>query len=111
MTEPLASSGRGGGCLAQSALFLGVAIAAAFAAMMAYVLVVEQWELIAVRREFLLDMALLYAPLCGIVAGASALVWRSRRGVSVQRNWIMAAIALLVAVALFSIFTGLGAFY
>ena len=111
MTEPLTSSARGGGCLAQSALFFGVAIAAAFAAMMVYVLVVEQWGLIAVRREFSLDMALLYAPLCGMVAGACALAWHARRGVAMQRNWTMTAIALLVALVLFSIFSGLGAFY
>jgi hypothetical protein len=72
------------GCVAAGALFAIVAILGWLIAITAYGLVVEQWEMIKVRREFSYDWAFLYAPLFGIGS-----VWRppsGRRGARRRRE-------------------------
>ncbi|WP_447763658.1 hypothetical protein [Sphingopyxis panaciterrae] len=82
--EPATPAARGPGCLAVGALFTVTAIVGWLLAITFYGLVVEQWEMIRVRREFSYDWVFLYAPLFAIGSG-----WRSpsgRRGVSRRRG-------------------------
>ena len=67
------------GCLAGGALFAVVFVAVWLAAITLYGLVVEQWELVAVRREFSYDWAFLYAPLIALGLGLAAAFAATRR--------------------------------
>ena len=91
------------GCLAGGALFAIVAILGWLIAITAYGLVVEQWEMIKVRREFSYDWVFLYAPLFAIGLGLAAAFWASRR-VSAARMTLLivitGTIALLAGVVL-----------
>ncbi|WP_077146166.1 hypothetical protein [Sphingopyxis sp. KK2] len=98
----------GAGCLVTGASFLFVAIIGWIAAITLYGLVVEQWELVRVRREFGYDWAFVYAPLFAIGAGGAVAFWVSGRGSSARLTlMVMLAglAALLAGLALF----GLGA--
>lgn len=68
-----------GGCLAGGALFAVVFVAVWLAAITLYGLVVEQWELVEVRREFSYDWAFLYAPLIALGLGTAAAFAATRR--------------------------------
>jgi hypothetical protein len=96
------------GCLALGLLFGGVAAAGALFALFSYILFVEQWGLISVRREFSYDMALLWAPLSGLIAGCVALLWATRSRANRQRTGVITGIAMLVAMALLLLVFGLG---
>jgi hypothetical protein len=67
------------GCLAGGALFAVVFVAVWLAAITLYGLVVEQWELVEVRREFSYDWAFLYAPLVALGLGLAAAFAATRR--------------------------------
>lgn len=67
------------GCLAGGALFAAVFVAVWLAAITLYGLVVEQWELIKVRREFSYGWAFGYAPLIALGAGLAAAFAATRR--------------------------------
>lgn len=67
------------GCLAGGALFAVVFVAVWLAAITLYGLVVEQWELVEVRREFSYDWAFLYAPLIALGLGFAAAFAATRR--------------------------------
>lgn len=69
----------GAGCLAGGALFAVVFVAMWLAAITLYGLVVEQWELVRVRREFSYDWAFLYAPLIALGLGLAGAFWATRR--------------------------------
>lgn len=69
----------GAGCLAGGALFAVVFAAMWLAAITLYGLVVEQWGLIRVRREFSYDWAFLYAPLIALGLGLASAFWATRR--------------------------------
>ncbi len=69
----------GAGCLAAGALFAVVFVAIWLAAITLYGLVVEQWELIRVRREFSYDWAFLYAPSIALGLGLASAFWATRR--------------------------------
>lgn len=69
----------GAGCLAGGALFAVVFVAMWLAAITLYGLVVEQWELVRVRREFSYDWAFLYAPLIALGFGLASAFWATRR--------------------------------
>ena len=69
----------GAGCLAGGALFAVVFVAVWLAAVTVYGLVVEQWELVGVRREFSYDWAFLYAPLIAFGLGLAAAFLATRR--------------------------------
>ncbi len=67
------------GCLAGGALFAVVFVAVWLAAITLYGLVVEQWELVEVRREFSYDWAFLYAPLIALGLSLGAAFAATRR--------------------------------
>lgn len=67
------------GCLAGGALFAVVFVAVWLAAITLYGLVVEQWELVRVRRDFSYDWAFLYAPLIALGLGLAAAFAATRR--------------------------------
>jgi hypothetical protein len=69
----------GAGCLAGGALFAVVFVAIWLAAITLYGLVVEQWALVRVRREFSYDWAFLYAPLIALGVGLAAAFLATRR--------------------------------
>ena len=84
MTEPAPGPDRleprsGAGCVAAGALFAVVAILGWLIAITAYGLVVEQWEMIEVRREFSYDWVFAYAPLFAIGLGSATAFLASRR--------------------------------
>lgn len=96
------------GCLTLAAVFLVFSVAGALVTLMLYSLVVEQWELIAVPREFGFEM-ILYAPLSGLVCGFAAAFWSTRGGPSARRAPVLLSLGLVVALALLLVFFGLGA--
>lgn len=81
MSEAEASAAKrpGAGCLAGGALFAVVFVAVWLAAITLYGLVVEQWALVRVRREFSYDWAFLYAPLIALGVGLASAFWATRR--------------------------------
>ena len=106
--QPAEHRANSTGCLALGLLFGGVAVAGALVALFGYTLIVEQWGLISVRREFGYDMAFLWAPLSGLIAGCVALIWATRSGATRQRTGVLTGIAMLVALALLLLVFGLG---
>lgn len=94
------------GCVATGALFAIVAILGWLVAITAYGLVVEQWEMIDVRREFSYDWAFVYAPLFAIGLGLAAAFFASRRASAARMTLLITvtgAIALLAGVVLFGL--------
>ncbi len=111
MTEPAPGLDRpeprsGAGCVAAGALFAIVGILGWLIAITAYGLVVEQWEMVEVRREFSYDWAFLYAPLFGIGLGLATAFLASRRASAARMALLITvtgAIALLAGVVLFGL--------
>ena len=107
MTEPAPGPERTrSGCVAAGALFAIVAILGWLIAITAYGLVVEQWEMIEVRREFSYDWVFLYAPLFAIGIGLAAAFLISRRASAARMTLLITitgAIALLAGVVLFGL--------
>lgn len=107
MTEPAPGPERTrSGCVAAGALFAVVAILGWLIAITAYGLVVEQWEMIEVRREFSYDWVFLYAPLFAIGIGLAAAFLISRRASAARMTLLITitgAIALLAGVVLFGL--------
>ena len=111
MADPAPGSERSGtrsaaGCVAAGALFGVVAILGWLIAITAYGLVVEQWEMIEVRREFSYDWAFLYAPLFAIGLGLATAFAASRRASAARMALLITvtgAIALLAGVVLFGL--------
>lgn len=94
------------GCVAAGALFAIVAILGWLIAITAYGLVVEQWEMIEVRREFSYDWTFFYAPLFAIGLGVAATFLASRRASAARTTLLITvtgAIALLAGVVLFGL--------
>lgn len=109
MSEP-ASSGppRGAmGCLAAGALFAVVFVAVWLAAITLYGLVVEQWELVRVRREFSYDWAFLWAPLIAFGA-ATAAGFAATRRLSAARLTLLIVVTGLIALFGALLLFGLG---
>jgi len=96
------------GCLTLAAIFLVFTLAGALATLALYSLVVEQWGLIRVRREFGYEM-ILYAPLAGLACGFAAAFWFTRGGPSARRAPVLLSLGLIVALGLLLVFFGLGA--
>jgi hypothetical protein len=107
MTEPAPGPERTrAGCVAAGALFAIVAILGWLIAITAYGLVVEQWEMIEVRREFGYDWVFLWAPLFAIGLGLATAFLASRRASAAQMTLLITvtgAIALLAGVVLFGL--------
>ncbi len=107
MTEPAPGPERTrSGCVAAGALFAIVAILGWLIAITAYGLVVEQREMIEVRREFSYDWVFLYAPLFAIGLGLAAAFLISRRASAARMTLLITttgAIALLAGVVLFGL--------
>lgn len=111
MSEPASGPGRperrsGAGCAAAGVLFAIVAILGWLIAITAYGLVVEQWEMIRVRREFGYDWVFVYAPLFAIGLGLVAAFLASRRAPAARMTLLITvtgAIALLAGVVLFGL--------
>ena len=96
----------GAGCLAGGALFAVVFIAVWLAAITLYGLVVEQWELVRVRREFSYDWAFLYAPLIAFGLGLAAAFFATRRLPAARMTLLILTtglIALFGAIVLFGL--------
>lgn len=89
------------GCLIGGALFAVVFVAAWLAAITLYGLVVEQWELVRVRREFSYDWAFLYAPLIALGLGFAAALLATRRFSAARLT------LLIVATGLIALFGGI----
>lgn len=89
------------GCLAGGALFAVVFVAVWLAAITLYGLVVEQWELVRVRREFSYDWAFLYAPLIAFGLGLAAAFGATRRLPAAR------LVLLIVTVGLLALFAGI----
>lgn len=89
------------GCLIGGALFAVVFVAAWLAAITLYGLVVEQWELVRVRREFSYDWAFLYAPLIALGCGFAAAFLATRRFSAARLT------LLIVATGLIALFGGI----
>lgn len=106
---PDSANPRGGaGCLAAGALFAVIFVAIWLAAVTLYGLVVEQWEMIRVRREFSYDWVFFYAPSLAIGCAAASAFVAARRLPAARLTLLIvvtAIVALLGGVALF----GLGA--
>lgn len=98
---------RGGGCLLAGTLFVLTFIVAWLVAIMLYGLVVEQWEMIRVRREFSYDWAFLYAPLFSFGCGTAVAFWATRR-LSVVRITLLVIVTALIALFAGIILFGLG---
>ncbi len=90
-----------GGCLAGGALFAVVFVAVWIAAITLYGLIVEQWELVRVRREFGYDWAFLYAPLIAFGLGLAAAFFATRRLPAARMT------LLIVTVGLIALFGGI----
>ncbi len=111
MTEPAPGLERpeprsGAGCVAAGALFGVVALLGWLIAITAYGLVVEQWEMIKVRREFGYDWVFVYAPLFAIGLGLATAFLVSRRASAARMTLLITvtgAIALLAGVVLFGL--------
>lgn len=111
MAEPAPGPDRpesrsGAGCVAAGALFAIVAILGWLVAITAYGLVVEQWEMVRVRREFSYDWAFLWAPLFAVGLGLAAAFFLSRRASAARMTLLITlvgAIAVLAGVVLFGL--------
>ncbi len=86
---------RGAGCLAGGALFAVVFIAIWLAAITFYGLVVEQWEMVRVRREFGYDWAFLYAPLIAFGVGLASAFCAARHVPAARMTLLILATGLL----------------
>lgn len=86
---------RGAGCLAAGALFAVVFVAVWLAAITLYGLVVEQWELVHVRREFSYDWAFLYAPLIAFGLGLAAAFYATRKLPAARMTLLILAVGLV----------------
>lgn len=96
----------GAGCLAGGALFAVVFVAVWLAAITLYGLVVEQWELIKVRREFSYGWAFVYAPLIALGAGLAAAFAATRRLPAARMTLLIATtglVALFGGIVLFGL--------
>lgn len=94
------------GCVGAGALFAIVAILGWLVALTGYGLVVEQWGMIRVRREFSYDWAFLWAPLFAIGLGFAAAFFMLRRASAARMTLLITlvgAIALLAGVLLFGL--------
>lgn len=108
MAEPAPGPDRpetrsGAGCVAAGALFAIVAIVGWLIAITAYGLVVEQWEMVEVRREFGYDWVFLWAPLFAAGLGLATAFLASRRASAARMILLITvtgAIALLGGVVL-----------
>lgn len=89
------------GCLAGGALFAVVFVAVWLAAITLYGLVVEQWEMVRVRREFSYDWAFLYAPLIAFGLALAAAFLATRRLPAARLT------LLIVTVGLIALFGGI----
>ncbi|HMO77546.1 MAG TPA: hypothetical protein PKD99_17890 [Sphingopyxis sp.] len=101
---------RGGaaGCLIGGALFAAVFVAVWLAAITLYGLVVEQWEMVRVRREFGYEWAFVWAPLIAFGLAVAAALLGTRRYPAARLTLLILAaglVALFLAILLF----GLGA--
>ncbi|WP_432767817.1 MAG: hypothetical protein HEQ22_10285 [Sphingopyxis sp.] len=95
------------GCLAASALFVAVFAVVWLAAITFYGLILEQWELVRVRREFSYDWVLLYAPLIAIGVN-TAIVFVAMRRFSAARVTGLIVATGLVALGFGLLLFGLG---
>lgn len=92
---------RASGCLLGGALFAAVFVAAWLAAITLYGLVVEQWGMVRVRREFSYDWAFLHAPLIAFGLGLAAAFFATRRFSAARLT------LLIVAAGLIALFGGI----
>lgn len=86
------------GCLAGGALFAVVFVAVWLAAITLYGLVVEQWELVEVRREFSYDWAFVYAPLIAFGLALAAAFAATRRLPAARVTLLIVTTALIALV-------------
>jgi hypothetical protein len=94
-TDDRAAKRPGAGCLVGGALFAVVFVAIWLAAITLYGLVVEQWALIRVRREFSYDWAFLYAPLIALGVGLAAAFLATRRLPAARMTLLILTVGLI----------------
>ena len=94
-TDDAAAKRPGAGCLAGGALFAVVFVAIWLAAITLYGLVVEQWALVRVRREFSYDWAFLYAPLIALGVGLAAAFFATRRLPAARMTLLILTVGLI----------------
>ena len=104
--DDMPRTGRGWGCIGVGALFAFTAIIGWLLAILLFGLVVEQWAMIRVRREFSYDWVFLYAPLFAMGSGAVVALWALRRASAARLTLLIllaGAAALVGGVALFGL--------
>lgn len=93
---PQGASRRGGsGCLIGGVLFAAIFVAVWLAAITLYGLVVEQWEMVRVRRDFSYDWVFLWAPLIAAGLGLAAAFFAARRFSAARMTMLILTIGLL----------------
>jgi hypothetical protein len=108
-TEP--SESKKGGCAVPVFVFVVTSIGISFAVILIYGLLVEQWNLIQVPREFGFDM-ILYAPLLGVLAGGIC-TYFAVQNPSQRKIWIAFLVVFMIVLVLLSIIGigGIGLFF
>ncbi|HEX2812810.1 MAG TPA: hypothetical protein VHO04_09025 [Sphingopyxis sp.] len=93
--DDAAAKRPGAGCLAGGALFAVIFVAIWLAAITLYGLIVEQWELVRVRRGFSYDWAFLYAPLIALGVGLTAAFFATRRLPAARMTLLILTVGLI----------------
>ena len=86
---------RGAGCVIGGVLFAVTFVAVWLAAITLYGLVVEQWQMIRVRREFSYDWAFLWAPLFSFGCGLAVAFFATRRLSAARLTLLVLAVGLV----------------
>lgn len=100
----------GPGCLTLFGLGIATMVAGWFVAIAAHTLLIDQWRLVAVPREFGFDVALLWAPLFAIAVTIAVTLYFGRSSVSKGRAIRALWVSLSIAAGILVLFAGLGAF-
>lgn len=98
------------GFVAAAVLFWGVGFGTMLLTLFAYVLIVERWGLIPVRREFGFDM-MLYAPMAGLVVALWSAVAAVRTKLPARQAMLAGGLMALLGLVLMLIFVAFGAVY
>jgi hypothetical protein len=102
-TEP--SGNKKNGCAFPIFVFVVTSIGISFAVILIYSLLVEQWTVVEVPREFGFDM-ILYAPMLGFLGGGICTYFAFQNS-SQRKIWIISLVMLVSLLGLLSL-TGMG---
>lgn len=93
--EPDAPPRGGAGCLLAGTLFALTFIVGWLVAILLYGLVVEQWEMVRVRREFSYEWAFVWAPLFALGCGLTVAFWATRRMAAARMTLLVITLGLI----------------